>query len=89
MESVEARSTFHLLLFSHQVISDSATPETAARQASLTLTISWSLPKFKYIELVMPSNHLILCHSLFLMPSIFPNIRVFFNESAIPMSTFH
>ena len=69
-----------MLLFSHQVISDSATPWTAAHQASLSLTISLSLPKFMSIELVMPSNHLILCRPL--LPSIFPSIRVFSNESA-------
>ena len=53
---------------------------TAAHQASLFFTISWSLLKLMSIELVMPSNHLILCHSL-LLPSIFPSIRVFSNES--------
>ena len=70
-----------LLLFSHPVMSDSATPWAAARQASLSLTISWSLPKFMSIELVMPSNHLILCHPLLLQPSIFPSIRVHSSES--------
>ena len=59
-------------------------PWTAARQASLSLTISWSLPKFVSVESVMPSNHLILCHPLLLLPSIFPSIRVFSNESAFP-----
>ena len=58
-----------------------ATPWTTARQASLSITNSWSLPKLMPIELVMPSNHLILCHPLFLPPSIFPNIRIFSNES--------
>ena len=58
------------------------TPWTAARQASLSFTISQSLLKFISIELVMPSNHLILCHPLLLLPSIFPSIRVFSNESA-------
>ena len=53
---------------------------TPARQAFLYITNSWSLPKFMFIELVMPSNHLILCHPL-LSPSIFPRIRVFSNES--------
>ena len=56
---------------------------TAARQASMSITSSWSLLKFIPIELVMPSNHLILCHPLFLLPSIFPNIRVFSNESVL------
>ena len=57
-----------------------ATPWTAARQASLSITNSQSLPKLMSIELVMPSNHLILCHPLLLLPSIFPSIRVFSNE---------
>ena len=56
------------------------TPWIAARQASLSITNSWSLPKLMSIESVMPSNHLILCHPLLLLPSIFPNIRVFSNE---------
>ena len=60
-----------------------ATPWTAARQASLSITNSRSLPKLMSIESVMPSNHLILCHPLLLLPSIFPNIRVFSNESAL------
>ena len=58
-----------------------ATPWTAARQASLSLTISWSLLKLMSIELVMPSNHLILCFPLLFLPSVFPSIRVFSNES--------
>jgi len=53
------------------------TPRTAACQASLSITNSWSSPKPMSIESVMPSNHLILCHPLFLLPSIFPSIRVF------------
>ena len=69
--------------FSCSVISDSATPWTAARQASLSITNSRSLLKFMFIELVMPSNHLILCHPLLLLPSIFPSIRVFSNESSL------
>ena len=60
-----------------------ATPWTAAQQASLSFTISRSLPKFMSIALVMPSSHLILWHPLLLLPSIFPNIRVFSNESAL------
>ena len=60
-----------------------ATPWTAARQASLSITSSWSLLKLMSIELVMPSNHLILCCPLLLPPSIFPSIRVFSNESAL------
>ena len=58
------------------------TPWTAARQASLSITNSWSLLKLMSIESVMPSNHLILCRSL-LLPSIFPSIRVFSNESVL------
>ena len=57
-------------------------PWTAARQASLSLTISCSLLKFRSIELVMPSNHLILCLPLLLLPSVFPSIRIFSNELA-------
>ena len=60
-----------------------ATPWTAARQASLSTTNSQSLLKLMSIELVMPSNHLILCLPLLLLPSIFPSIRVFSNESAL------
>ena len=60
-----------------------ATPWTAAHQASLSITNSWSLPKPMSIESVMPSNHLILCRPLLLLPSIFPSIRVFSNESAL------
>ena len=60
-----------------------ATPWTAARQASLSSTISQSLLKLICIESVMPSNHLILCYSLLLLPSVFPRIRVFSNESAL------
>ena len=58
---------------------------TAAHQASLSITISWSLPKLMSIELVMPSNHLILCCPLLLLPSIFPSIRVFSYESTLRM----
>ena len=59
-----------------------ATPWTAAHQTSLSITNSRSLPKLMSIESVMPSNHLILCHPLLFLPSIFPSIRVFSNESA-------
>ena len=58
------------------------TPRTATLQASLSFTVSWSLVKFMSIESVTPSNHLILCHTLLLLHSIFPIIRVFSNESA-------
>ena len=60
-----------------------ATPRTAARQASLSITSSQSSPKPMSIELVMPSHHLILCRPLLLLPSIFPRIWVFSNESAL------
>ena len=59
------------------------TPRTAACQASLSFTISRSLLKFLSVESVMPSNHLILYHSLLLLPSVFPSIRVFFSELAL------
>ena len=71
--------------FSHAVVSDSATPWTAARQASLFITNSQSPPKPMSIESVMPSNDLILCRPLLLLPVIFPSIRVFSNESALPI----
>ena len=68
--------------FSCSAMSNSSRPPwTAARQASLSITNSWSLLKLMSIESVMPSNHLILCHPLLLLPSIFPSIRVFSNES--------
>ena len=70
---VVVQSLSHVRLF--------VTPWTAAHQASITN--SWSLPKLMSIESVMPSNHLILCHPLLLLPSIFPSIRVFSNESAL------
>ena len=60
-----------------------ATPWTAARQASLFFTISWSLVKLMPIESVMPSNHPILCHPLLLSPSVFPSVRVFSSESTL------
>ena len=73
-----------LLLFSCSVhIWLFATPWTAAHHAFLSFTISWSLLKLMCIESIMPSNHFILCHSLFLLPSIFPSIRVFSNKSAL------
>ena len=59
------------------------TPWTTACQASLSFTNSWSLPKLMSIESVMPSNHLILCQPLLLLPSIFPSIRIFSNGSAL------
>ena len=59
------------------------TPWTAAHQAFLSITNSWSLFRLMSIESVMPSNHLILCHPLLLPPSVFPSIRVFSNESIL------
>ena len=67
--------------FSRLVVSNSTTSWTAALQASLSITNSWSSPKLMSIESVIPSNHLILCHPLLLLPSIFPSIRVFSSES--------
>ena len=69
--------------FSHSIMSDSATPWTVAHQASLSITNSWSLLKRMSIESVMPSNHLILCCPLLLLPSTIPSISVFFNESVL------
>ena len=60
-----------------------ATPWTGVCQASLSITNPWSLLKFMSIESVMPSNHLILCRPFFLLPSVFPSIRVFSNESVL------
>ena len=71
--SVKSLSPVHLF----------ATPWTAACQASLSITNSWSILKLMSIESVMPYNHLILCHPLLLLPSIRPSIRVFSNESVI------
>ena len=70
-----------LLLFSHVYLV--ATPWTAACQASLSITNSQSLLKLKSTELVMSFNHLILCHPLLFLPSIFPSIGIFFSESAL------
>ena len=78
MRSVQfssVQSLSHIRLF--------ATPWTAASQVSLSITSSWSFLRLMSIEAVMPSNHLILCHPLLLLPSIFPSIRVFSNESVL------
>ena len=69
--------------FSHSVVSNFAAPWTAAPQASLSITNSWSLFKLMSITSVRPSNHLILCCPLFLLPSIFPSIRAFSTESVL------
>ena len=71
--------------FSHSVVSDSATPWIAARQASLSITNSQSSIKLMSIKSVMPSSHLILCCSLLLLPLTPPSIRVFSNESTLHM----
>ena len=66
-------------------MSNSVTPWTEACQASLSFTISQSLLKLILVESVMPSNHLVLCHSLLLLPSVFPSIRIFSSELALPI----
>ena len=73
-EFVAVQSLTHVQLF--------VTPWTAARQASLSITSLWSLLKLMSVELMMPSNHLILCH-LLLLPSVFPSVRVFSDELAV------
>ena len=77
------KTPFSSVQFSCSVVSDSVTPWTAARQASLSITNSRSPRKPMSTELVMPSSHLILCRPLSLLPSIFPSIRVFSSESAL------
>ena len=76
---------FSSVQFSRLVVSDSVTPWTAARQASLSITNSQSSLKLASIESVMPSSHLMLCHPLLLLPAILPSIRVFSNESILHM----
>ena len=73
--NVVVQSLSHVWLF--------VTPRTAAHQASLSFTISQNLFKLMSIELMMPSNHVILCHPLLLLPLIFPNIRILSSESAL------
>ena len=70
-----------LILVAQLCLKPFATPWTAACQASLSITNSWNLLKLMSIKLVMPSNHLTLCHPLLLLPSIFPSIWIFSNES--------
>ena len=77
---------FNSIQFSHSVMSDSVTPWTTARQASLFITNSQNPPKPMSIELVMPSNHLILCRPLLLLPPIPPSITVFSSELTLHMS---
>ena len=74
---------FSSVQFSHSVVSKLCDPMNCSTQASPSITNSQSSPKPMSIELVMLSNHLILCHHLLLLPSIFPSIRVFSNESAL------
>ena len=83
-QELESRQ-FSSVQFSRSVVSDSLQPHELqhACQASLSITNSRSSPKLMFIELVMPFNHLIFCHPLFLLPSIFPSIRVFSNELAL------
>ena len=77
---------FSSVQFSHSVMSDSLQPhEPQHRQAFLSITSSWSPTKPMSIELVMPSIYLILCCPLLLLPSIFPSIKVFSNESVLPI----
>ena len=77
---VDIDLSFSSVQFSCSVVSDFVTPQTAAHQASLSITNSWNLLKLMTTESVIPSNHLILCRPLLLVPSIFPSIRVFSNE---------
>ena len=74
---------FSSVQFSHSVVSDSFRPHESQHQASLSITNSWSSLRLMSIESVMPSSHLILCRPLLLLPSIFPSIRIFSNESAL------
>ena len=88
-EEYWAKECFSVFLLEERVVQSLScvrpfvTPWTAAHQASLSFTISWSLFKLMSIELVMPSNYPILCLPLLLLPSIFPSIRIFSNESAL------
>ena len=77
----QTRHSLTSIQFSRSVVSDSLPPH--GLQHTLSITNSRSLPKLTSIQSVMPSNHLILCHPFLLLPSIFPSIRVFSNESAL------
>ena len=83
---ITVSQTLFLLFSSRSVLSNTVTPWTAACQASLSFIISWSLLKLMSIELVMTSNHLVLCSSLLLLFSILPSIRVFSNNLAFHIS---
>ena len=78
-----SKASFSLVQFSRSVVSDSVTPWTVVHQASLSITNSQSPPKLMSIKSMMPSNHLILCCPLLLLPSIFPSIKLFSDESAL------
>ena len=79
-------NSVHSVQFSHSVMSDSVTPWTAAGQAFLSITNPWNLLKLMSIESAMPSKHLVPCLPLLLLPSNFPSIRDFFNQSALHIS---
>ena len=79
----EAQHSWSVSQFSRQSCLTVCDPVGCSSQASLSITSSWSLLKLMFIESVMPSNHLILCHPLLLPPSIFPSIRIFSNESVL------
>ena len=81
----QGEETYSSVQFSCSVVWDSSTPWIAARQASLSITSSWSLPKFMSIESVMPSSHLVLCRPFLLLSPILPSIRVFSSESTLHM----
>ena len=84
--NISIKSSLYMLFSSVQLLHCVhlfVTPWNAAHQASLSITNSWSILKLMSIDLVMPSNHFILCHPLLLLPSIFPSIRVFSNESTL------
>ena len=85
IQSAQKLNTRFVVVQSLSCVQLFATPWTAAAQASLSFPTSWSLLKLKSIVLVMPSNHLILCRPLFLLPSILPSIRLFFSELAFCM----
>ena len=87
MHIMSRRNKFSSVQFSHSVMSNSWQPHglQSACQASLSITDSWRLPKLMSIESVIPSNHLILCRPLLLPPLIFPSIRAFSDESALPI----
>jgi len=83
--SICSLDLFSSVQFSHSVVSDSATPWIAARQASLSITNSRSSPQLMFLKLVMPSSRLILCRPLLFLHPIPPSIRVFSNETTLSM----